>query len=255
MNFQVEYGGLLEAIAGEADQIAMRYFRNRALRVERKTDGSAVTNADREIEEMARARVAASGLALDVLGEEMGETRGSGNAKLIIDPIDGTEEFSRGIGTFGTLLGIEREGEIVAGWVSAPALGSRWWAYRGAGAFRDGRRMEVSGVKQLRKSMVITCGTDQRHDLEAIARMRRVTDAAQTSRGFGGFWQHLLVAEGAAEAGIDLRMSAWDIAPLMVILEEAGGRGTNLSGKRTIHGGSFLTSNGHIHAEVVEYFQ
>jgi histidinol-phosphatase len=122
MGYRKEYGELLETIAKEADAIAMRYFRAAEMRVERKSDGSAVTQADREVEEMARAKVAASGIALDVLGEEMGDTRSGGSVgrtRLIIDPIDGTDEFSRGIPTFGTLLGIEREGEIVAGMASA----------------------------------------------------------------------------------------------------------------------------------------
>src|ERR1700720_1068833 len=143
ISYRAEYGALLEDIAKEADAIAMKYFRAAEMRVERKKDGTAVTQADRAVEEMARARVAASGLDLDVLGEEMGgdaaEPRPGARPRMIIDPIDGTEEFSRGIPTFGTLLGIERESEIVAGMVSAPALGTRWFAYSGEGAFRDGK--------------------------------------------------------------------------------------------------------------------
>src|SRR6267378_2169043 len=119
MSYRAQYGDLLEAIAREADAIAMKYFRSDRMRVERKRDGTAVTQADRAVEEMARAKVAASGLALDVLGEEMGggqdkSASASGRARMIIDPIDGTEEFSRGIQTFGTLMGIESNGEIVA---------------------------------------------------------------------------------------------------------------------------------------------
>src|SRR6202045_2292545 len=118
MGYREEYGELLEAIAREADAIAMKYFRADEMRVERKGDGTAVTQADRAVEEMARAKVAASGLALDVLGEEMSASdeknpRVSKRPRLIIDPIDGTEEFSRGIQTFGTLLAVEREAEIV----------------------------------------------------------------------------------------------------------------------------------------------
>jgi len=131
MSYRAEYGSLLEDIAKDADVIAMKYFRADGMRVDRKSDGTAVTQADRAVEEMARTKVAASGLALDVLGEEMGGAQGkppsSAKARLIIDPIDGTEEFSRGIQTFGTLLAIERDGEIVAGMASAPGLASRWW--------------------------------------------------------------------------------------------------------------------------------
>src|ERR1700746_2753290 len=139
MSYRAEYASLLEDIAKEADAIAMKYFRADGMRVDRKGDGTAVTQADRAVEEMARAKVAASGLPLDVLGEEMGggdlsAANKHGHARLIIDPIDGTEEFSRGIPTFGTLMGIESNGEIVAAMVSAPGLRSRWWAYRGEGA-------------------------------------------------------------------------------------------------------------------------
>src|SRR5229473_4121385 len=161
MGFRDEYGALLAGIAEEADAIAMRYFRADDLRIERKGDGTAVTEADHAVEEMARARVAESGLALDVLGEEMGGADAkaasrSGRARMIIDPIDGTEEFSRGIPTFGTLMGIESNGEIVAAMVSAPGLHSRWWAYRGEGAYRDGTRLQVTNVTSLGKAMVST---------------------------------------------------------------------------------------------------
>src|ERR1700682_25397 len=154
MGYAEMYGALLEAIAKEADAIAMRYFRTGDLRIDRKGDGTAVTQADRAVEEMARTKVAESGLTLDVLGEEMGGVNAnsadtSGRARMIIDPIDGTEEFSRGIPTFGTLMGIESKGEIVAGMVSAPALGARWSAYRGEGACRDGQKIRVSTTAKL----------------------------------------------------------------------------------------------------------
>src|ERR1051326_2386886 len=156
MSYRAEYGELLEDIARESDKIAMNYFRADSMRVERKGDGTAVTQADRAVEEMARAKVAGSALALDVLGEEMGgnEKGVTTRARLIIDPIDGTEEFSRGIPTFGTLLAVELRGEIVAGMASAPGLRARWWAYRGEGAYRDGKPIHVSQVSQLKDAMV-----------------------------------------------------------------------------------------------------
>src|SRR5690349_1904091 len=152
------YSTLLTEITEEAETIAMRYFRSNGLHVERKPDGTAVTQADRAVEEMARSKVASSGLALDVLGEETGggnakAANSGGPARMIIDPIDGTEEFSRGIPTFGTLMGIEEDREIVAALVSAPGLRSRWWAYRGEGAYRDGERLHVSSVDKLKDSM------------------------------------------------------------------------------------------------------
>src|SRR4029077_17614231 len=149
MSYEEQYGALLEAIANEADAMAMAHFRAVGMRVARKLDGTALTEADGAIEAMARDKVAASGVALNVFGEEMGNgdskatSKSAAPARLIIDPIDGTEKFLRGIPTFGTLLGIEREGEIVAGMASAPALGARWWAYRGEGAYRNGQKIQV----------------------------------------------------------------------------------------------------------------
>jgi histidinol-phosphatase len=252
-----QYGALLQAIAEEADAVAMRYFRADELRVERKGDGTAVTQADHAVEEMARAKVAASGLALDVLGEEMGggdakSASTSGRARMIIDPIDGTEEFSRGIPTFGTLMGIELNGEIVAGMASGPGLGARWWAYRGEGAYRNGKRIHVSNVGSLSSAMVFTTGTGPSKDGVAREKLRRLADAARSGRAFGGFWQHMLVAEGAVEVAVDLTSKPWDLAPLGIIVEEAGGRSTNLRGERTIYTGQLVSTNGKIHDEVLK---
>jgi histidinol-phosphatase len=256
MGYREKYGPLLDIIVQEGDLVAMRYFRAVEMRVDRKGDGSAVTQADRSIEEMARAQVAASGLALDVLGEEMGgrdleAASSSDRARLIIDPIDGTEEFSRGIPTFGTLLGIEHRGEIVAGMVSAPALGTRWFAYRGEGAFRDGQKIHVSGVSKLSDAMIFTTGTGPQKNAADRAKLRRLADAVRNSRALGGFWQHMLVAEGAIDAAVDWTSMPWDLAPLGLIVEEAGGKSTNLLGKRTIYGGQFVSSNGKIHDDVL----
>jgi histidinol-phosphatase len=249
------YGGLLKEIAEEADAIAMRYFRGDELRIDRKGDGTAVTQADRAVEEMARAKVAASGLPLDVLGEEMGggdtKSPSAERARMIIDPIDGTEEFSRGIPTFGTLMGIESNGEIVAAMVSAPGLHSRWWAYRGEGAYRDGKRLHVSNVNSLGKAMVFTTGTGPSKNAHDQAKIRALLDAARNSRSFGGFWQHMLVAEGAIEVALDWTSKPWDLAPLGIMVEEAGGRSTNVRGERTIYTGQLVSTNGIIHDEVL----
>jgi histidinol-phosphatase len=260
MGYREEYGALLEELANEADTIAMRFFRADEIRIDRKNDGSAVTQADRGVEEMARAKVTASGLAMDVLGEEMGGDSAkapstTGRARLIIDPIDGTEEFSRGIATFGTLLGIERDGEIVAGMASAPALGVRWWAYRGEGAYRNGKRIHVSNVEKLNAGMAFTGGTGPNKNREKIDKMRRLLDAARHGRSLGGFWQHLLVAEGSTEAALDLNSKAWDLAPLGIIVEEAGGRATDVNGNRSIYSGNMVSTNGKIHDEVLALLQ
>jgi histidinol-phosphatase len=261
VSYAEKYGALLRGISDEADAMSLDCFRNSSLRVERKMDGTALTQADGAIEKMARKRVAESGLELDVYGEEQG-TGGAksdaggkgaaGRARLIIDPIDGTEEFSRGIPTFGTLLGIEFNGEIVAGMCSAPALGTRWWAYRGEGAFRDGEKIRVSRTPQLNESMVFTTGTGPSKNAEDRARIRRLLDASRNSRCLGGFWQHMLVAEGAIDAALDWTSKPWDLAPLGIIVEEAGGRSTNIQGERTIYTGDYLSTNGVIHEEAMK---
>jgi histidinol-phosphatase len=258
MSYREAYAPLLESIAAAAEPLAMRYFRTDEMRVDRKSDGSAVTQADRGIEQMARARVAASGIPMDVLGEEMGGTGCPSTAarpRLIIDPIDGTEEFSRGIPTFGTLLGIEQNGEIVAAYIAAPGLHSRWWAYRGEGAYRDGLRLHVSDVATLSESMVFTTGTGPSKNDIARASIRRLADAARNSRAFGGFWQHMLVAEGCVEAALDWTSKPWDLAPLALIVEEAGGRSTTAQGRRSIYDGSLLSTNGKIHDEALALLQ
>ena len=258
MSYREKYGALLDGIANEADAIAMRYFRTADIGAERKRDGSVVTLADKAVEAMALAKVAASGLTMDVVGEETSsevpkEPARGGRARMIIDPIDGTEEFSRGIPTFGTLVAIEENSEIVAGIASAPALsrGTRWWAYRGEGAYRDGKRIHVSSVTSLREAMVFTTGTGSNKDMVARATMRRMADAARSSRSLGGFWQHMLVAEGAIEAAIDWVSKPWDLAPLGLIVEEAGGKSTTIDGERTIYKGRFLSTNGLLHDEVL----
>jgi histidinol-phosphatase len=262
MGYGKKYGALLEGIVAEADAIAMKYFRGGALGEEKKGDGTVVTVADKTIEKMALEKVKQSGLEIDVVGEETSKEIPSGpatngRARMIIDPIDGTEEFSRGIPTFGTLMGIEENGEIVAGMVSAPALsqGTRWWAYRGEGAYRSGKRIHVSNRKSLEEAMVFTTGTGWAKNMEARASMRRMADAARSSRSIGGFWQHMLVAEGATEAAVDWVSKPWDLAPLGVIVEEAGGKSTTIDGERTIYKGRFVSTNGILHEQILRLLQ
>ena len=262
MSYKAKYGALLDVIANEADRMAMSYFRGGAMGAERKRDGTVVTQADKRIEQMAIASVKSSGLPMDVVGEETSAEvpKGpatNGRARMIIDPIDGTEEFTRGIPTFGTLLGIEEDAEIVAGMVSAPALekGARWSAYRGEGAWRAGKRLHVSRVQNLSESMIFTTGTGPSKDAEARERMRRLADAARNSRAMGGFWQHMLVAEGAIECAVDWISKPWDLSPLGIIVEEAGGKSTTVDGERTIYKGRFVSTNGLLHDTVLKFLR
>ncbi len=241
----------LTELADRADEIALRFFRVRGLRVAAKPDASPVTEADQTIETTARALVRERHPELGILGEEQGEEPGQGEARLIIDPIDGTRNFVRGIPVFGALLAVEARGEVVAGVVSAPALRMRWHAARGVGALRDGRRLEVSRIRELREATLFhgNLGPGEAGPAGGISRLIGQVDR---TRGFGDFYQHMLVAEGAGEIGIDPVMKPWDIAALQVIVEEAGGCTTGLRGERSIYAGSLVTSNGSLHAAVLE---
>lgn len=246
---------LLRRLADRADAVAMRYFRTPCLSVVRKRDGSPVTAADQEIEREMETLLRQAAPELGILGEEYGERPGAGMARLIVDPIDATLNFIRGDAVFATLLAIEVAGEVVAGLVSAPALPGRWWAARGAGAWRDGRAMHVSACGDLAACRLF-CGTpaddvvrSRYPGLEALVR------ATRPNREVGDFLQHLSVAEGRGEIAVDLEVAAWDIAALQIIVEEAGGTATTVDGRRTLHGGTLVTSNGRVHEEVLAFLR
>lgn len=251
MNQPADWLPLLEEIADGADAIALHWFRHPELRVTEKGDSSPVSEADEAIEELARDVVGRTYPQLGILGEERGETSGSSGARLIIDPIDATRNFVRGIPIFATLLAIEEDGEIAAGVVSAPALGTRWRAARGAGAWAGERRMMVSGISSLENAQLFHGNLRARSEGDGPPGLMPLMDLVERTRGFGDFYQHALVAEGAGEMAVDPRVCAWDIAPLLVIVEEAGGRATTLEGERNIHGGSLVTTNGIVHDEVL----
>lgn len=207
-----------------------------------------MTQADREIEGVASRLVRERHPELGILGEEAGEHTGSAEhaGRLIIDPIDGTRNFVRGIPIFATLLAIELDGEVIAGLVSAPALGMRWHAARGEGAYHDGRAIRVSTVDALQGALLFHANLGQAEPPPP----RGFFDLArlvERTRGFGDFYQHVLVAEGAGEVAVDPETNPWDVAALQIIVEEAGGRATTLGGQRSIYGGSLVSSNGLLH--------
>ena len=241
----------LDDLAGRADAIALRWFGEPSLRVDDKSDGSPVSEADRAIEAMARDLAATRWPGLGVLGEEEGDTPGSSGARLIIDPIDGTRNFVRGIPVFASLLAIEQDGVIVAGVVSAPALGARWSATRGGGTFREGKRLRVSPVDELSRAHLFHADLSGRAETAPPERLQPIFRRVLRTRGFGDFYQHMLVAEGAGEIAIDPKMKPWDIAAVKIIVEEAGGRSTAFGGEDTIYGGTLLSTNGSLHETLV----
>jgi histidinol-phosphatase len=240
--------GFLTAIADIGDAIALQHFGGANLKVEAKADDSPVTVADRGIEDAARRLAGSRHPELGVLGEEEGNTGGDRSSRLIVDPIDGTRNFVRGIPLFATLLAIEQDGEVVAGLVSAPALRSRWHATRGGGAFSGTRRLRVSPTTVLSAAQLLHGSIGGRSEQAPPSSLLTLARRVERTRGFGDFYQHVLVAAGAGDIAVDPAVKPWDIGPLILMVEEAGGRATTLTGERTIYGGSLVTSNGHLHA-------
>jgi histidinol-phosphatase len=229
---------LAHELADAADAISLSHFRSRALDVRRKADDSPVTQADTAVEAAIRATLERQRPADAILGEEAGAT-GSGRRRWLVDPIDGTRNYTRGVPVWATLLALEEEDEIVLGLVSAPALGRRWWAERGGGAHANGDRVRVSAIRSV-EDAVLCFALEQP--------VPRLAHRAWHARAYGDFWAHMLVAEGAADGAIDaVGVSPWDLAAIQPIVEEAGGRFTDFAGERRIDGGSAVSSNGRLH--------
>jgi histidinol-phosphatase len=228
-------------LAELADSLSLPRFRAADLRVETKADRTPVTDADRAVERALRERIASVRPGDTVLGEEEGDE--GGDVRWILDPIDGTKNFSRGLPVWATLIALERGGAAVCGVVSAPALGHRWWAAHGDGAWRDGERIAVSGVAALGDAAV-SCS----YGADLAAFEPKVWHA----RGIGDFWQHVLVAEGALDAAVDARLAIWDYSAVAVIVEEAGGRSGAPDGGAAKPDEQLVSSNGLVHEDVLE---
>ena len=227
-------------LADLADSLSLPRFRALDLRVETKPDLTPVTDADRTVERALRELIDRSRPGEGVFGEEEGDDGGA--IRWVIDPIDATKNFLRGVPVWATLIALEREAEVACGVVSAPALGHRWWAAPGAGAFRDGERVRVSAVPRLGDAAV---SSTYGRDLVAVERV------AWHARSLGDFWQHVLVAEGSVDAAVDARLARWDFAALVPILEEAGGRLTAPDGGAPRPNEQVVTSNGLLHDELL----
>lgn len=235
--------------ADDCDRIALEHFRVGVPAVT-KGDGTPVTAADSAIETALRRAIQREFPADAILGEEEGTT-GSSPRRWILDPIDGTKNFLRGIPVFGTLVALEDDGRVVLGAVSAPALGARWWAARGAGAFRDGRAIRVSSVADLSQAEVASGGIDSIRGRGLLDGFLALAGRAARQRGFGDFWGHVLVAQGSIEAMVDPIVAAWDVAALKPIVEEAGGLMTSVEGEDRIDAGSAVTTNRLLHDEIL----
>ena len=238
-------------LADAADGISLGRFRAADLVVDTKPDLTPVTEADRAVEEMVRERLARARPSDAIVGEEFGAT-GDAERRWIVDPIDGTKGYARGIPVWATLIALERDGALEVGVVSAPALGARWWATLDDGAFRDGERVSVSKVARVEDAH-LACASTRRFELvgrrDAILALER---RCWRTRGFGDFWPYVMVADGSIDIAVEPEgLSVWDLAAPMLIVEAAGGRFTDLEGVARADGGSAVATNGLLHDEVL----
>ena len=240
------------AMADSADRITLDRAGAADLRVEAKPDRSPVTDADLAVEDAIRAVLRVHRPRDEVIGEERGGASGDAGRAWLLDPIDGTKNFLRGVPVWATLIALVEDGEPAVGVISAPALRRRWWAATGAGAHtRDpngsSRAITVSGVGDLADAYLSTT------DLGSWTRYRSresylsLVDATWESRAFGDFWQHCLVAEGAIDLAAEPIVNPWDVAAVQVLVQQAGGRFTDLEGIARYDGGTALSSNGLLH--------
>lgn len=244
-DWRARYETATEA-ALRAGQTALRYY-TQALTVEWKEDESPVTVADRETESLLRKELLGAFPDDGFLGEEHGEKPGTSGYRWIIDPIDGTRSFVRGIPLWGTLVGLEYKGEQIAGIAEAPALGQCWRALRGGGAFRNDQRIHVSDEKDLSKALVFYSGVNWFIKAGAVDAFLELIRRTDRQRGFGDFYGFMLVAQGSGEAMVEYGVHAWDVAAIVPIIEEAGGRVTSWDGKLDIMRPDCLASNGKLH--------
>jgi histidinol-phosphatase len=237
-------------IAGEAGRHALGYFEAN-LAVEWKQDRTPVTIADRETETHVRTRLLERFPHDGLLGEEFGDAPGSSGFRWIIDPIDGTRSYVRGIPIWATLIALEYKGECIAGIAEAPAMRQTYRALKGDGAFRDDRRIRVSDVATLGESQIFYSSLSW--FIKAGRRDSFLTLASRTNRqrGFGDYYGFMLVAQGSGELMVEYGIHVWDVAGLKVIVEEAGGRYSDWDGKPDVYRPDVLVSNGKLHDEAL----
>lgn len=241
-------------LADAADAITLRHFQSATLAVRTKIDRSPVSEADEAVERALRERLASDRPDDGIVGEEFG-TSGSSSRRWVIDPIDATSNYIRGIPVYATLIALVENDRPTVGVVSSPAMGRRWWASRGDGAFCNSRPLHVSRIAEFADSHLAydsVTDHDRHGSTDALLALIRKCSRA---RGFGDFWIHMMVAEGAIEIAVEPFVAPWDMAPIQIIVEEAGGRFTDLQGRATFEGGSGLSTNGLLHDAVLEHFR
>lgn len=242
-------------LADAADRIAASRYQSLDLLVTTKPDNTPVTDADRATESAISEILSAKRPNDGLLGEEFGQSENLGSRYWVIDPIDGTQNFMRGVPSWATLIALMDGGEVVVGVASAPALTRRWHAAQGMGAyvsFNGGaaRKISVSQVSEIKDASITY--SDFVHWNERRLAFVSLMDACWRTRGFGDFWSHMLVAEGAADIAVEPSLALWDMAALDIIVREAGGKFSSVSGQPGPQHGSGLSTNGLLHGQVVK---
>lgn len=238
-------------MAAEAGKIILAYFRT-GMTVETKQDNSPVTIADRKSEEALRALMEKHTPGYGIIGEEFGTRAGRTDREWVIDPIDGTKAFIHGVPLFGTLLALLEGGKPVLGVISLPALGHVMHASLGSGCVLDGKPCRVSAVASIEESLLLDGSSTTMERLGHGPAWAALRARAKLHRGWGDCYGHFLVAAGRAEAMVDPIVSIWDVAPMAIILPEAGGRFTAFSGNDSITEKSGISSNGLVHGEILK---
>jgi histidinol-phosphatase len=251
---------LMIRAAREAGRIALAHYPDLkaadfTAQVIWKSDNSPVTVADREAEAHLRKVLLTAFPGDGFLGEESGDLVGKTGFRWIVDPIDGTRSFVRGVPHWATLVGLECDGQPIAGVAYEPVIDRVWRALQGAGAFRDDQRIHVSRIDNLKESVMFYSSLSWFVKAGRANQFLQLVAKTQRQRGFGDYYGHLLVAQGAGEFMVEHGVHAWDVAALKVIVEEAGGRFTDWSGAPTIHTPDCLASNGLLHDRILEILQ
>lgn len=232
-----------------AGEVALRHYRS-GFEVTLKADGSPVTQADLEAEKVIVELLRSAFPAYGFLGEELG-AQGDQRVRWIIDPIDGTRNFVRKIPFWATFIGLEENGEITAGVAHNPVTGELLYAWRGGGAYANGERIRVSDVDDLARALVCHASLNLLRSGDYWEGFVRLVDATERQRGFGEYYAYALVARGQAEIAVEVDLKPWDLAPIKILIEEAGGRFTDFEGRPTIYSGTALASNGRLHEAVL----
>ena len=240
-------------LADTADGLTMLRYRSPDLEVVTKPDLTPVSESDKRVELALRDRLGDIRPDDRVIGEEFGgvELSDSPGRTWVIDPIDGTKSYVRGMDTWTTLIALLEDGEVKLGVVSMPALKKRWWAVRGQGAYADGRRIHVSKVAELSDAQFVWSGIEEWDAIGGFDKVVELGRRCWRTRGVGDSWQYMLVAEGAAEIATDPEATLWDLAAVSIVVEEAGGHFTGLDGTPGPGAGSGLATNGPMHAEAL----